>query len=147
MAGLVEALPALLPLVDCLTPNLSEAAALLHAGQAVTEDEMRRQGERLIALGTRAVLMKGGHLAGAESVDWLVTPAGAHRFAAPRSPSHNLHGAGCTLSSAIAALIVRGEGLVDAVRRAKVFLGRAIEAGGGVRLGAGRGPLAQLPLL
>ncbi|MGO9742412.1 MAG: bifunctional hydroxymethylpyrimidine kinase/phosphomethylpyrimidine kinase [Roseiarcus sp.] len=145
--GFVEALPALLPLVDCLTPNLGEAAALLGAAPAASEAEMRRQGERLIALGPRAVLMKGGHLDGGESVDWLVTPQGASRFAAPRSPSHNLHGTGCTLSSAIAAFFVRGHGLADAVAQAKAFVGRAIEAGRFVRLGAGCGPLAQLPLL
>ncbi len=145
--GFVGSLPALLPLVDCLTPNLSEAAAVLGAAPAASEAEMRRQGERLVALGPRAVLMKGGHLDGGESVDWLVTAQGASRFAAPRSPSHNLHGTGCTLSSAIAAFIVRGHSLADAVGRAKAFVGRAIEAGRFVRLGAGPGPLAQLPLL
>ena len=73
-AGFVEAVRAsLLPLVDCLTPNLAEAAALLGEPIARSEADMARQGEALLKLGPRAVLMKGGHLDGEEAVDLLVT--------------------------------------------------------------------------
>ena len=98
----------LLPLVDCLTPNLAEAAALLGEPVARSEADMARQGEALLKFGPRAVLMKGGHLDGDEAVDLLVTEDTIHRFAAPRLASKNLHGTGCTLSSAIAANIVLG---------------------------------------
>jgi hydroxymethylpyrimidine/phosphomethylpyrimidine kinase len=146
-AGFVEAAKArLLPLVDCLTPNLAEAAALIGAPLARDEAEMARQGAALLKLGPRAALMKGGHLAGAEAVDLLVTADAVRRFAAPRVASRNLHGAGCTLSSAIAAHIVLGASLPEAVAAAKEFVRSAIERGRDVTLGAGAGPLLQLPL-
>jgi hydroxymethylpyrimidine/phosphomethylpyrimidine kinase len=146
-AGFVAAVKArLLPLVDCLTPNLAEAAALLGAPIATSEDEMTEQGRALLALGPRAALMKGGHLAGDEAVDLLVTAAGVRRFAAPRLASLNLHGTGCTLSSAIAAHIALGADLAAAVAAAKDFVGTAIERGRDVALGAGVGPLIQIPL-
>jgi hydroxymethylpyrimidine/phosphomethylpyrimidine kinase len=146
-AGFVEAVRSgLLPLVDCLTPNLAEAAALLGEKLARNEDDMTRQGRALIALGPRAVLMKGGHLDGGEAVDLLVTAAAVHRYAAPRIDSQNLHGTGCTLSSAIAANLVLGLELPQAVAAAKVFVSRAIEAGRGLTLGAGPGPLMQMRL-
>ena len=105
------------------------------------------QGRALLALGPRAVLMKGGHLAGAEAVDLLVTADAVHRFAAPRIGSPNTHGTGCTLSSAIAAYIVLGRPLPDAVSAAKAFVRAAIERGAEARLGAGPGPLLQAPLV
>ena len=146
-AGFVAAIKArLLPLVDCLTPNLAEAAALLETPLATSEAEMAAQGAALLALGPRAILMKGGHLAGAEAVDLLVTAGAVRRFAAPRLASPNLHGTGCTLSSAIAAHIVLGADLPEAVAAAKDFVSQAIERGRGVTLGGGPGPLAPLPL-
>ncbi len=146
-AGFIEAVKArLLPLVDCLTPNLAEAAALVGAPLAQDEAEMARQGAALLALGPRAVLMKGGHLAGDEAVDLLVTADAVRRFAAPRVASTNLHGTGCTLSSAIAAHIVLGASLPEAVAAAKDFVRGAIERGRGLTLGGGAGPLIQAPL-
>ncbi|MGD1017616.1 MAG: bifunctional hydroxymethylpyrimidine kinase/phosphomethylpyrimidine kinase, partial [Roseiarcus sp.] len=146
-AGLVEAVKArLLPLVGCLTPNLAEAAALLGAPLARDEAEMARQGAALVELGPRAVLMKGGHLAGAEAVDLLVAADAVRRFAAPRLDSLNLHGTGCTLSSAIAAHLVLGASLADAVAAAKDFVAAAIARGRDATLGAGVGPLLQSPL-
>ena len=146
-AGFVVAVRArLLPLVDCLTPNLAEAAALLGAPIAETEQEMAEQGRALLTLGPPAVLMKGGHLAGDEAVDLLVTAAGVRRFAVPRLASQNLHGTGCTLSSAIAAHIALGADLAEAVAAAKAFVGAAIERGRDVRLGEGPGPLIQIPI-
>jgi len=146
-AGFVAAVKArLLPRVDCLTPNLAEAAALLGEDVATNEDEMTGQGRALLALGPRAVLMKGGHLAGDEAVDLLVTAQGVRRFAAPRLASPNLHGTGCTLSSAIAAHIALGADLAEAVAAAKDFVGAAIARGRDVKLGEGLGPLIQIPL-
>ena len=146
-AGFVVAVKArLLPLVDCLTPNLAEAAALLGAPLAENEDEMTGQGRALLALGPSAVLMKGGHLAGDEAVDLLVTAQGVRRFAAPRLASLNLHGTGCTLSSAIAAHLALGADLADAIAAAKAFVGAAIVRGRDVALGAGAGPLIQIPV-
>ncbi len=107
---------------------------------------MAGQGEALLKLGPRAVLMKGGHLEGGEAVDLLVTRSGVRRFAAPRLDSRNLHGTGCTLSSAIAAHIVLGAPLEEAVAAAKDFVRRAIESGRDVTLGAGPGPLLQTPI-
>jgi hydroxymethylpyrimidine/phosphomethylpyrimidine kinase len=137
---------ALLPLVDCLTPNLAEAAMLLGEPTARSEGDMARQGEALLKLGPRAVLVKGGHLDGDETVDLLVTENAVRRFAAPRLASQNLHGTGCTLSSAIAANIVLGVPLPQAVAAAKTFVRRSIERGQDVRLGAGAGPLIQTEL-
>ena len=146
-AGFVAAVKGkLLPLVDCLTPNLAEAAALLGEPVARSEADMARQGRALLALGPRAVLMKGGHLPGDEAVDLLVTADAVRRFAAPRLASKNLHGTGCTLSSAIAANVVLGAPLPEAVAAAKAFVREAIEAGRDVKLGAGPGPLVQMNL-
>jgi hydroxymethylpyrimidine/phosphomethylpyrimidine kinase len=145
-AGFVEAVRTnLLPLVDCLTPNLAEAAALLREPVARSEADMARQGAALLKLGPRAVLMKGGHLDGDEAVD-LLAMASVQRYAAPRIASPNLHGTGCTLSSAIAANVVIGMALPEAVAAAKAFVGEAIERGRRARLGAGRGPLIQAAL-
>jgi hydroxymethylpyrimidine/phosphomethylpyrimidine kinase len=144
-AGFTEALKThLLPLVDCLTPNLAEAAALLGEPLASGEGAMARQGAMLLGLGPRAVLIKGGHLDGAEAVDLLVTATGTQRFAAARVASPNLHGTGCTLSSAIAAGVALGLSLSEAIARAKAFVSEAIQRGQDLKLGAGVGPLAQM---
>jgi hydroxymethylpyrimidine/phosphomethylpyrimidine kinase len=146
-AGFVEAIARdLLPLVDCLTPNLAEAAMLLGESVVRSEAGMARQGEALLKLGPRTVLMKGGHLEGEEAVDLLVTEDTVHRFAAPRLASKNLHGTGCTLSSAIVANIVLGVGLPEAVAAAKAFVRQAIERGQDVTLGRGAGPVIQMEL-
>jgi hydroxymethylpyrimidine/phosphomethylpyrimidine kinase len=143
----VEAvLYALLPLIDCLTPNLAEAALLLHEPIARSEEDMARQGTALLKLGPRAILMKGGHLEGDGALDLLVTEDAVHRFAATRLASQNLHGTGCTLASAIAANIVLGAPLPEAVAAAKTFVRRSIERGRDVMLGAGAGPLIQTEL-
>ena len=146
-AGFVEAVKQeLLPLVDCLTPNLAEAAALLGEPIARSEADMARQGAALLKLGPRAALIKGGHLEGDEAVDLLVTANGVRRYVAPRIASRNLHGTGCTLSSAIAANVVLGAPLPEAVAAAKAFVREAIERGRRVTLGAGAGPLIQARL-
>jgi hydroxymethylpyrimidine/phosphomethylpyrimidine kinase len=145
--GLLDAVKAkLLASVDCLTPNLAEAAALLGEAEARDEAAMTAQGRALLAIGPRSVLMKGGHLISPEAVDLLVTREGVRRYAGPRIASANMHGAGCTLSAAIAAHMALGAALEDAVAQAKAFVAKAIEAGRDVKLGGGRGPLMQTPL-
>jgi hydroxymethylpyrimidine/phosphomethylpyrimidine kinase len=138
----VEALRTkLVPLALVVTPNLPEAAALLDAPQAATEDEMVRQAERLLAWGAKAVLMKGGHGKGAESADLLVTATATVSFAAARIASKNTHGTGCTLGAAIAAGLARGEDLAAAVRAAKDYVTAAIAAADRLSVGHGHGPV------
>ncbi|SAK99360.1 phosphomethylpyrimidine kinase [Caballeronia arationis] len=131
----------LLPLATLVTPNLPEAAALLGTSAAADEDAMVRQGEALIAHGARAVLMKGGHLASADSPDWLVESTGAVRLGGARVPLKNTHGTGCTLSSAIAALIPQTDSLAAATAEAKRYLTGAIEQSARLDVGHGVGPV------
>jgi hydroxymethylpyrimidine/phosphomethylpyrimidine kinase len=136
----------LLPLTGCLTPNADEAAALLGARPATSEADMAAQGRALLELGPKAVLMKGGHVALAEAVDLLVTRNGVLRLAGPRIETVNSHGTGCTLSAAIAALIVRGLSLPEAVPQAKSYLTAALKSATGLAFGAdgGHGPIDHL---
>ncbi len=131
----------LLPLADLVTPNLPEAAALLGCPVAEDEAAMQAQGEQILSLGAKAVLMKGGHGTGAESVDLLVTAAGVTRLPAPRHATRNTHGTGCTLSSAIAAGLAKGEDLPTAVRGAKRYITGAIAAADHLQIGKGHGPV------
>ncbi|KWI46595.1 hydroxymethylpyrimidine/phosphomethylpyrimidine kinase [Burkholderia pseudomultivorans] len=133
---------ALLPLATVVTPNLPEAAALLGDTPATTENDMVRQGRALLQTGARAVLMKGGHLPDAvASPDWLVEAAHTVRLDGPRVPVINTHGTGCTLSSAIAALLPQHPDLESAVRAAKTYLTGAIAASGRLDVGHGVGPV------
>jgi hydroxymethylpyrimidine/phosphomethylpyrimidine kinase len=131
----------LFPRALVVTPNLPEAAALLDAPIAENETEMREQGERLLALGPHAVLMKGGHGHGPESVDLLIAPATFARLAADRVATRNTHGTGCTLSSAIAAGLAKGLDLAEAVRAAKAYVTAALAASERIRIGSGHGPV------
>ena len=126
---------------NVLTPNLSEAAVLLDAPLARDEDEMRMQAQRLHALGAGAVLIKGGHGEGTESVDLLVDGAGCLRLATPRVATANTHGGGCTLAAAIAAGLANGLALDAAARQAKAYVSAAIAAADRLAVGRGRGPL------
>ncbi|HYF56470.1 MAG TPA: bifunctional hydroxymethylpyrimidine kinase/phosphomethylpyrimidine kinase [Salinarimonas sp.] len=132
---------ALIPMALVVTPNLPEAAAILGEPMAETEDAMRAQAERILALGPRAVLVKGGHASGPQSVDVLVGPDGAHRFTGVRVATRNTHGTGCTLSSAIAAGLARGATLLDAVESAKAYISSAIAASDRLAIGHGHGPV------
>ena len=131
----------LFPRALVITPNLPEAAALLDAPPARSENEMREQGVRLLALGARAVLVKGGHGAGAQSVDLLIEPSRCTRFAVDHIPTRNGHGTGCVLSSAIAAGLAKGFDLVEAVRSGKEFVTKALAAADKINIGSGRGPV------
>jgi hydroxymethylpyrimidine/phosphomethylpyrimidine kinase len=140
-ADALAALRRLLPLARIVTPNLPEAAALLEAPLAATETDMQAQAERLLALGCRAVLIKGGHHAGPESVDLLVEPSRVTRLAAVRVETRNTHGTGCTLSAAIAAGLAKGRDLGAAVAAAKDYVSAAIAAADRLQVGSGRGPV------
>ncbi|MCP3477160.1 bifunctional hydroxymethylpyrimidine kinase/phosphomethylpyrimidine kinase [Bradyrhizobium sp. CCGUVB1N3] len=144
-AEAVEALcKKLIPLASVITPNLPEAAALLDEKVAVSEAGIESQGRRLLALGARAVLIKGGHGQGAESTDYLVTVEGAIALAAPRVATQNTHGTGCSLSSAVAAGLAKGEPLEQAVRNAKAWISGAIAAADRFSVGHGHGPIHHL---
>lgn len=131
----------MLPHATLLTPNLPEAARLLDCAEAGDLAEMRRQGRALIQMGVGAVLMKDGHGAGADCRDLLVLPDGEEKLTAPRRETHNTHGTGCTLSTAIAALLARGLNLPEAVRGAHRYLQGAIAAADGLAVGHGHGPV------
>jgi len=130
-----------LPRARLITPNLPEAAALLGGPVAASERDMRMQAEKLLSLGAKAVLIKGGHAEGEDSVDLLVDANGVMRLAAPRVATRNTHGTGCTLSSAIAAELAKGNSLRDAVRGAKAYVTDAIAGADKLAVGKGRGPI------
>ena len=131
----------LFPLATLITPNLLEAAALLEENVAANEAAIAAQGRRLLALGARAVLIKGGHGQGSESIDYLFTADDVMAFPAPRIPTKNTHGTGCSLSSAIAANLAKGEPLEQAVRHAKTWISAAIAAADSLGVGKGHGPI------
>ena len=131
----------LFPLAEVVTPNLDEAGWLLERSikGAETLDEAA---QALCALGARAVLLKGGHLPGDWVVDVLATRSGLRqRLESARIATHNGHGTGCTLSSAIAAHLAQGLPLQQAVERARAYILGAIAAGADVTTGRGHGPL------
>jgi len=130
----------LLPLADCLTPNLHEAAALTGSEVAVDEAGMEQQARALLASGAKSVLIKGGHGTGPESVDLLVRAGGTIRLATPRLDTPNVHGTGCTLSAAIAAGLAKGQELEAACAAAKDYVTAAIAASQRLRVGHGHGP-------
>jgi len=141
-ADAVEALRAkLIPLATIITPNLPEAAALLNEAVAVSEATIESQGRRLLAMGCPAVLIKGGHGQGSESVDYLVQASSVLALPAPRVATENTHGTGCSLSSAIAAELAKGAALETAVRNAKAFVSAAIASADRFSVGHGHGPI------
>ena len=128
----------LLPLSTVVTPNLDEASILV--GEAVRDvDAMADAARRLVSLGARAALVKGGHLEGSETMDVLFDGEDVHVYRHEKLATRNLHGTGCTLSSAIAANLASGAALESAVRKGLEFVHKAIASAPG--LGQGHGPL------
>jgi hydroxymethylpyrimidine/phosphomethylpyrimidine kinase len=125
-------------LAALVTPNLPEAEVLCGT-RIESEADMGRAARMLLGTGAGAVLLKGGHLPGAEVVDVLATAAGITAFRAPRIASRHTHGTGCTLASAIAAGLAQGMAMVPAVQRARAYVRAAIAAAPG--FGHGDGPL------
>ena len=140
----------LFPRAAVITPNLDEAALLV--GQPIVSvPDMYHAAQTLLGQGARAVLLKGGHLAGAVVVDLLLVPAAEPLWMkAPRIDSANTHGTGCTLSSAVAAHLALGLSLPEAVQQARAYVRGALQAGASVKTGQGSGPLnhgfAPLPM-
>ncbi|MDD3934927.1 bifunctional hydroxymethylpyrimidine kinase/phosphomethylpyrimidine kinase [Rhodoferax sp.] len=140
----------LFPRAALITPNLDEAALLV--GRPLTSvHDMAQAAAELLARGARAVLLKGGHLAGDVVTDLLLQASGDPLWMdAPRIDTGNTHGTGCTLSSAIAAHLALGATLTQAVQQAREFVRQALKAGASVKTGQGEGPLnhgfAPLPM-
>ncbi|MCF1474311.1 bifunctional hydroxymethylpyrimidine kinase/phosphomethylpyrimidine kinase [Agrobacterium vitis] len=142
----------LLPRVRLITPNLPEAAALLRVAEAVDRTGMEAQARALLALGAKAVLLKGGHLPGDQSPDLLVTPTLTVWLEGKRIATANTHGTGCSLSSAIAAELAKAmnhgtkdsgkdDALAKAVTVAKAWLAGAVRSAGQLTVGSGHGPV------
>ncbi|MBR3286203.1 MAG: bifunctional hydroxymethylpyrimidine kinase/phosphomethylpyrimidine kinase [Bacteroidales bacterium] len=134
----------LMPLATVVTPNLKEAE-LLSGRRIETIEDMQAAASELLACGCKAVLVKGGHLDGGDMTDVLCI-AGEdrpHYLSTPRIPTGNLHGTGCTLSSAIAVCLALGHPLAEAVGRAKDYISEAIAAGADVTTGHGHGPVCH----
>jgi hydroxymethylpyrimidine/phosphomethylpyrimidine kinase len=130
----------LLPHATLVTPNLPEAAALTNM-PVETDHEIIQVAERLRAMGAQAVLIKGGHGAGAILTDRLVTVHGVREFSHPRMDTRHTHGTGCTLASAAATGMAQGLSLVDAVLRATQFVQMALSNPPGY--GEGHGPIGH----
>lgn len=131
----------ILPRVSILTPNIEEAAQLI--GRTIhNEKDMAQAAEILLAMGPKAVLLKGGHATGTISADYWTDGRTACWINSPRLNVTHTHGGGCTLSSAIAAGLSHGFSPLDAVVLAKAYVNQGLIHGGGI--GKGRGPLAHL---
>ena len=132
----------LLPMARVITPNIPEAEIL--AGVTITSnDQLPEVARKLSGGGRTSVLLKAGHLTENRLVDHLynaeddtVTPLPSERI-----ETRNTHGTGCTLSSALAAALARGEGLTQAARSAKDYIDGAIRAGADYQIGRGHGPV------
>lgn len=131
----------LLPRATLITPNLPEAAVLLGEDTIPGLDDMPEAAQRLLDCGCTHVLLKGGHLGGEYSRDLLVSASGSHWLDAGRIATHNDHGTGCTLSSAIAALLPVAPSLEVAVRAAKAYLTDCLASADDLGVGHGHGPV------
>ncbi len=127
--------------VSVITPNLDEASLLL-GRNILNAQGLPVAAQELLGMGSKAVLLKGGHLLGRHVVDVLVQQGGQlQRYESRRITSRNVHGTGCTLSSAIAAFLALGKSLPEAVRLARAYILQAIGEGADVTTGRGHGPL------
>jgi hydroxymethylpyrimidine/phosphomethylpyrimidine kinase len=140
--GLVDAMrDVLFPMATLITPNLPEAARLAGIPEPATL-EAQCEAAVLLAHSGTAVLVKGGHFAGVDAVDVLALPGGGlQTFSAPRIPTRNTHGTGCTLSSAIATRLAQGADLGTAITDAKHYLTQALRHAEELNVGQGHGPL------
>lgn len=130
----------LLPLSTLLTPNIPEAELL--AGRPIHGlEDMKAAARQIQQMGPKAVLVKGGHGQGREKTDLLLIDGSFHTFSSATISTRNTHGTGCTLSSAIASFVARGQGICEAVASAKAYLYEALRAGADVSVGEGHGPV------
>ena len=131
----------ILPLAEIITPNLPEAEVLLNCAPIRTLADMRTAARALYALGPHIVVLKGGHLDGADSTDVIDDGTTQVELSSPRIVTKNTHGTGCTLSAAIAALLPQHADSIDAIRAAKSYLTSAIADSGQLSVGSGHGPV------
>ncbi len=138
---IVKMVKQLFPLVDLITPNLDEATCLCGNKSIVSEKDMLVAAQQLLHMGTKAVLIKGGHLTNNKLTDVLLTMGQdqPYLFQSERVDSRNLHGTGCTLSSAIATHLALDYDLAEAVRLSKQYIYQAINNGKDVSIGCGNG--------
>ena len=135
----------LFPLTTLLTPNLDEVEVLTGKKIVVLED-MQQVARELSAIYRTAVLIKGGHLEGDRMCDLLHTSESIfHIYEEKKIESHNLHGTGCTLSSAIATYLAKGYPMRESIQHAKTYITQAIIAGKELNVGHGNGPLWHFP--
>ena len=131
----------LIPQASLITPNLPEAALLLNTKQPETLDDMVNLIEPLMALGSKAVLLKGGHLSNQQAIDLFYDGQTLQQLESPWITTQNTHGTGCTLSSAVTALLAQGYALTEAVTAAKKYISEAIAHGRHLTIGQGHGPV------
>lgn len=131
----------LFPRVALITPNISEGAVLLGEPLESREQMLEGRAARLRTLGANAVLLTGGDSTADTALDVFADAGGLQRIEAPRIETENTHGTGCTLSSAIAAELAKGESLDRAVKLAKLYVTAAIIAAEEISIGEGRGPV------
>ncbi|MGR5062908.1 bifunctional hydroxymethylpyrimidine kinase/phosphomethylpyrimidine kinase [Photobacterium sp. DNB22_13_2] len=132
----------LLPLADVITPNLPEAAALIGSTLPETEQQMSEMITALREIGSRSILLKGGHLEKDDfSTDLLILENDVIRMSTPRIATRNTHGTGCTLSAATASFLAQEYPLEDAVRHAKSYITKAIAHADELQIGSGHGPV------
>ncbi|WP_257295776.1 bifunctional hydroxymethylpyrimidine kinase/phosphomethylpyrimidine kinase [Endozoicomonas sp. YOMI1] len=135
----------LIPKASLITPNLPEAAVLLNCPRPESLEAMIAMIDPLMALGASAVLLKGGHLASDQgnnqAIDLFHDGNTLHKLESPWVETRNTHGTGCTLSSAVTALLARGYPLTDAVRSAKEYIAGAITHADHLNIGSGHGPV------
>ena len=127
----------LLPLAAVATPNIPEAETLT-GREIVSDEDMRRAAEEIVAMGARAVVVKGGHRDG-PATDLYYDGSRFQEFSAPRFDTVNTHGTGCTFASAVAAGLAQGKDVIDAVAQAKEYVTGAIR--NSYPLGQGHGPV------
>jgi hydroxymethylpyrimidine/phosphomethylpyrimidine kinase len=132
----------LLPLAHVVTPNIPEAEVL--AGIRITTlDDMHEAAARILDLGPRVVVVKGGHLSSSDSVDVVRAGDRQDELASPRLETRHTHGTGCTFASAIAANLALGRDAFEAISRAKRYVDACIKNAPGI--GGGHGPLGHFP--
>lgn len=138
--GRAALLERLLPRLTVLTPNAVEAE-ILSGRRIISDDDVRRAAERLLARGPRAVVLKGGHLGGAESRDFYLDHRESFWLVSPRRETPHTHGTGCVFSSALAAGLALGRPPPEAAAWAKAYVNQGLRLG--VRVGLGRGTLSH----
>ena len=136
MSAINTLISCLVPLADVITPNIPEAEKIAEM-KIKTEDDMKEAARRIYAMGSRTVIVKGGHIEG-DATDILYDGNKFSIFPSPRINTKHTHGTGCTFSSAIASNLALGLSTYEAVSRAKSYITTAIA--NAPKLGKGNGP-------